>query len=318
MESNIKKKDQRSKILHTLFPFIGMLFVIALFAILTKGKLVEGASLKRMMTQAYTVVLVGMGASFIYMHGGIDFSLGSVLALSELCAALMFEATGYSWAIMPICIIVSVACGFLTGLAAVKLNVPPFIASLCMQLAGRGILNAVLDSRMVSVTALKPPGWTERLIVLAIVIVGVAILSSNTKIGKYNKAIGENRHTVYGSGINIGRFRLLAYIVCGICVGLAASFDLRRVGVLAGNTGLGLEMEVLIALVLGGLSMTGGYVVSIHHAIIGGITVVALNNGLTMLGVGSNYMGIIEGIVFLFMVIFTYKRERGKNTLLPR
>lgn len=318
MEDNMKKKEQRSKILHTIFPFLGMIFVIALFAVLTKGKLVEGAGLKRMMTQAYTVVLVGMGASFIYMHGGIDFSLGSVLALSELCAALMFEATGYKWAVIPVCIMISVACGFLTGLAAVKLNIPPFIASLCMQLAGRGILNAVLDSRMVSVTSLTPPGWTERLIVLAAVIAAVAVLGGMTKIGKYNKAIGENKHTVYGSGVNVGRYRLLAYIVCGVCVGLAAGFDLRRVGVLAGNTGLGLEMQVLIALVLGGLSMTGGYVVSIYHAIIGGITVVVLNNGLTMLGVNSNYMGIIEGIVFLFMVIFTYKRERGRNVLLPR
>ena len=77
MEEQHKKRDLRNELLHTLLPFIGMIFVIALFAVLTKGKLIEGAGLKRMMTQAYTVVLVGMGASFIYMHGGIDFSLGS-------------------------------------------------------------------------------------------------------------------------------------------------------------------------------------------------------------------------------------------------
>lgn len=313
-----KAQKEKNRIFQILLPFIGMIFVIALFAILTKGALVSPKNLQRIMTQVYTVMIVGLGASFIYMHGGIDFSLGSVLALSELCAALLFEATGWSWALMPVCIIVAVACGFLTGLAAVQLNIPPFIASLCMQLAGRGILNAVLDSRMVSVTSLKPPGWTERFIVLAVVIAVIAILSGMTKIGKYNKAIGENKFAVYSSGVNVRLYRILAYIVCGCCVGIAASFDLRRVGVLAGNTGLGLEMQVLIALVLGGLSMTGGYVVSVRSAIIGSITVVVLNNGMTMLGVPSNYMGIIEGIVFLFMVLFTYKRVRGKNTLLPR
>ena len=313
-----KKKENRSRLLHVLLPFAAMIFVIILFAILTKGKLIESANLKRLMTQAYTVMLVGLGASFIYMHGGIDFSLGSVLALSELCAALLFEATGFSWILLPVTILVSVGCGFITGLIAVKLNVPPFIASLCMQLAGRGILTAVLDARMVSVTSLKAPTWTERWIVLAIVIIGVVILGSYTKVGKYNKAIGENNKTVYGSGVNISKYRILAYIICGACVGIAASFDLRRVGVLAGNTGLGLEMEVLIALVLGGLSLTGGYVTSVRSAIIGSITVVVLNNGLTIMGVNSNYMGIVEGIVFLFMVLFTYKRTRGKNTLLPR
>ena len=313
-----KKKIDGKKIIQTLLPFLAMIFVIVLFAILTQGKLVALKNLQRLMTQAYTVMIVGLGASFIYMHGGIDFSLGSVLALSELCAALMFEATGWSWALLPVCIIVSVFCGFLTGLAAVKLNVPPFIASLCMQLAGRGILNAVLDSRMVSVTTLKAPGWTERFIVLAIVIICIAVLSGWTKVGKYNKAIGENNKTVYGSGVNISKYRIIAYLVCGVCVGIAACFDLRRVGVLAGNTGLGLEMDVLIALVLGGLSLTGGFVVSVRSAIIGSITVVVLNNGLTMLGVDSNFTGVVEGIVFLLMVLFTYKRTRGKNSLLPR
>ena len=310
------EQKKSKKILMLLLPFVGMVFVIILFAILTQGKLVTAVNLKRMMTQVYTVMLVGLGASFIYMHGGIDFSLGSVLALSELCAALLFEATGYSWVLLPMCIIVAVACGFITGFIAVKLNVPPFIASLVMQLAGRGILNAVLDSRMVRVTSLSTPGWTERFIVLAIVIAGIIILSACTKIGKYNKAIGENPHAVYGSGVNIKLYRLLAYIICGVTVGIAAFFDLRRVGVLAGNTGLGLEMEVLIALVLGGLSLTGGYISSVRCAIIGSITVVVLNNGLSILGLDSNYIGIVEGIVFLFVVLFTYKHT--KSRLLPR
>ncbi len=89
-------------------------------------------------------------------------------------------------------------------------------------------------------------------------------------------------------------------------------------GVLAGNTGLGDEMDVLIALVLGGMSMAGGYSLSARNAIIGSITVVVLNNGMTMLGVNSNFMGIVEGIVFLFMILFTYRRDRSKNSLLPR
>ncbi|MCD8365482.1 MAG: ABC transporter permease [Clostridiales bacterium] len=296
-------------------PFIGMIAVFLLFTILTGGSLASASSLKRMLTQAYTVMLIAIGASFIYMHGGIDFSLGSVLALSEMCAALLFEAVGLTWTLLPMCILVAVLCGLVTGLATVKLNVPPFIASLCMQLSGRGILNTVLNSRMVSVNV-SVPSWTSRLIVLVIVIVLAVLLSGYTRVGKYNKAIGENKKTAWTSGINVGFYRLMAYLICGVTVGIAAYFDLRRVGVLTGNSGLGMEMDVLIALVMGGLSLSGGYRSSIRCAIIGSLTIVILENGLTILGLSSSYMGIVEGIVFLFVVLFTYKRT--KSPLLPR
>ena len=304
--------------LSSLLPFAALVVVFLLFTALTGGQLATARSLNRMMTQAYTVVLIGLGATFIYMHGGIDFSLGSVLALSEMCAALLFEATGMSWVLLPTTIAVAVFCGFLTGLATVKLNVPPFIASLCMQLAGRGVLTAILNSRMVSVTELSVPSWPARVIVLAAVIAALAFLSDYSKVGKYNKAIGENRRAAWTSGINVNLYRLLAYLICGATLGIAAYFDLRRVGVLAGNTGMGMEMDVLIALVLGGLSLSGGYRSSIRCAIIGSLTIVILENGLTILGLPSTYMGIVKGIVFLGMVLFTYKRGKAKDALLPR
>ena len=304
--------------LSSLLPFAALVVVFLLFTVLTKGQLATARSLSRMMTQVYTVMLIGLGATFIYMHGGIDFSLGSVLALSEMCAALLFEATGWSWTLLPATIVVAVCCGLLTGLATVKLNVPPFIASLCMQLAGRGVLTTVLNSRMVSVAQLSVPGWTERVIVLVVIIAALVFLADYSKVGKYNKAIGENRKAAWTSGINVGRYRLLAYLICGFTLGVAAYFDLRRVGVLAGNTGMGMEMDVLIALVLGGLSLSGGYRSSIRCAIIGSLTIVILENGLTIMGLPSTYMGIVKGVVFLCMVLFTYKRSRAKGALLPR
>ena len=304
--------------LGSLLPFAALIAVFLLFTLLTGGRLATARSLSRMMTQAYTVMLIGLGATFIYMHGGIDFSLGSVLALSEMCAALMFEATGWSWTLLPMTILVAMGCGLLTGLATVKLNVPPFIASLCMQLAGRGILTAILNSRMVSVAQLTVPGWGSRAIVLVLIIAALALLAERSKVGKYNKAIGENRKAAWTSGINVGRYRLLAYLICGFTLGVAAYFDLRRVGVLAGNTGMGMEMDVLIALVLGGLSLSGGYRSSVRCAVIGSLNIVILENGLTVLGLPSTYVGIVNGIVFLCMVLFTYKRNRAKGALLPR
>lgn len=313
----MKLKFDKQK-LSSLLPFAALVVVFLLFTILTGGQLATIKSLNRMMTQVYTVMLIALGATFIYMHGGIDFSLGSVLALAEMCAALLFEATGWFWALLPITIVVAVFCGLLTGLATVKLNVPPFIASLCMQLAGRGILTTILNSRMVSVTSLSDASWGVRIVVLVVIILVLLFLANHSKVGKYNKAIGENQKAAWTSGINVGRYRLLAYLICGFTLGVAAYFDLRRVGVLAGNTGMGMEMDVLIALVLGGLSLSGGYKASIRCAIIGSLTIVILENGLTIMGLASSYMGIVKGIVFLAMVLFTYKRSRAKHALLPR
>lgn len=304
--------------LSSLMPFAALIAVFLLLTVLTGGQLAAIKSLNRMITQVYTVMLIALGATFIYMHGGIDFSLGSVLALSEMCAALLFEATGMSWILLPTTIVVAVFCGLLTGLATVKLKVPPFIASLCMQLAGRGILTTILNSRMVSVTQLTAPSWSLRIVVLVVIIAALVFLADFSKVGKYNKAIGENSKAAWTSGINVNRYRLLAYLICGFTLGVAAYFDLRRVGVLAGNTGMGMEMDVLIALVLGGLSLSGGYKASVRCAIIGSLTIVILENGLTILGLNSSYMGIVKGIVFLAMVLFTYKRNKAKGALLPR
>jgi ribose transport system permease protein len=311
----MKGKKQK---LNAFLPFVALIVVFLLFTALTGGRLATAKSLNRMMTQAYTVMLIGLGATFIYMHGGIDFSLGSVLALSEMFAALLFQATGMSWILLPAAVVMAVFCGLLTGPATVKLNVPPFIASLCMQLAGRGILTTVLNSRMVSVTQLSVPTWTQRIIVLVLIIAVLVFLADFTKVGKYNKAIGENRKAAWISGIQVNRYRLIAYLICGATLGIAAYFDLRRVGVLAGNTGMGMEMDVLIALVLGGLSLSGGYRASVRCAIIGSLTIVILENGLTIMGMNSSYMGIVKGIVFLVMVLFTYKRNKAKGALLPR
>lgn len=142
--------------LSSLLPFAALVVVFLLFTALTGGQLATGRSLNRMMTQAYTVMLIGLGATFIYMHGGHRLLAGFGAGPFGNVRGPFVRGDGD--------VLDPAArhhCGgrllrLLTGLATVKLNVPPFIASLCMQLAGRGILTTILNSRMVSVTQLRP------------------------------------------------------------------------------------------------------------------------------------------------------------------
>lgn len=302
--------------LNIFLPFVGFAVVLILFIAITGGRFVSGSNLNNIINQSYTVMLVAAGATLIYAHGGMDFSVGSVLALSEMCAALAYEGTGMAWLMLPTAIVTALVCGFITGIITVKLNVPPFISSLCMQFTCRGILNLIVNTRSIGVTELPDPTWVQRLPVLAAAIVIIWLILNYTKIGKANKAIGENILSAKVSGINVDSHRMYAYLISAVTLGIAAYFNLMHSGTVTSNAGLGLEMDVIIALVLGGLSLSGGYSSSVRCAVIGSLIIVTISNGLSIIGLSPNYIGIIKGIVFLIVVIFTYKHN--KSSLLPR
>jgi ribose transport system permease protein len=304
------------ELIKKLFPFIGLAAVIVLFTAATGGGLLATGNMVFIFNQSFIVMIVAAGATLIYAHGGIDFSLGAVLALSQMCAVLLYRTTGMAWILIPTCILVAVGCGFITGISTIKLRLPPFIASLCVQFAGYGVINTVLNVQVVGVPHLATPQWDSMLPVLIAVIAVMAVILTYTKVGKYNKAIGENITAAKTSGINTDMYRLLAYLICGFMLGIAAYFDLLRNGVMSPLTGRGLELNVIIALVLGGMSLSGGYSASVRCAVIGSLAVVIIQNGLILLGLRVHYIGIVQGVIFLAVVIFTYKRN--KSVLLPR
>lgn len=297
-------------------PFIGLVAVVAMLSLLTAGKLLSSNNINIIFNQSFTVMLVAAGATLIYAHGGIDFSLGAVLALSQMCAAMLYRETGLAWILIPASVIAAVVCGFITGLVTIKLKLPPFIASLCMQFACYGVLNTILNTQVIGVAELSMPRWEQTLPILVVAVAIMAILLSFTKIGKYNKAIGENSRAVGASGVNVDAYRMFAYLICGVMLGIAAYYDLLRNGSLTSNTGHGLELNVIIALVLGGMSLSGGYSASIRCAIIGSLIIVIIQNGLILAGLTIQYIGIVQGVIFLAVVLLTYKRE--KSGLLPR
>lgn len=302
--------------LKSFLPFIGLIVLAVLFAFFTKGRVFSANNIEALMNQAFTVILVSLGVTLITAHGGMDFSVGAVLAISEMVAAIIFKMTGAPVLIIVFCIITSVVCGFITGMITIRLNISPFIASLCMQFAVRGFVNAVLTGKAVGVTELSAPDWTVKLPVLAVMVIVMYLILRYTLIGKYNKAIGENIQAAKMSGVNINRYRLYAYLISGVFLGVAAYFDLLRSGSISTMTGVNFELDVIIALVLGGLSLTGGYETSVRSAVIGGLVIVVMVNGLTAIGVKSNYIGMIEGMIFIMVVLSTYNRDR--RGLLPR
>jgi ribose transport system permease protein len=297
-------------------PVAGLIAVFALFSILGGERFLSSRNFSLILSQSYSVMIAAIGVTMIYAHGGIDFSIGAVLALSEMLAAIVYKQTGAPIVLIIVAVMCAVGCGFITGMITVALRIPPFISSLCMQFACRGVVNTVLQGNTIGVTELSAPDWRIRLLVIVVIAVIVFVILSYTRIGKYNKAIGENIKAARSSGINVNKYRVIAYLISGVAIGIAAYFDLLRNGVMSTNVGYGLEMNVIIAVALGGLLMSGGYSTKINAAILGGLMITIMTNGLMIVGAPITYSGIIQGVIFLLVVLMTNKRN--KTTLLPR
>jgi len=304
--------------LKVIYPYFGLVFVILFFLITTGGKIVGPDNLQTLLNQSYTLILLTAGMTFVYSHGGIDLSVGSVYALAQMAAGLVVMSTDAPVLALPASIITAMICSFITGIITVKLRVPAFVASLCMQFLGRGVVSTVVSKNKIVVPQelIALDNWTLKAVVLVVVVIICYILFEYTAIGKYNKAIGENITAVEQSGIKTDNYRVYAYLIGGFTMGLAAFFGLCRSGSMTTQTGLGMELNVIIALVLGGLSLGGGSKSSLRCGIIGSIITVILANGLVIMGVVYTYVNAVNGFIFLIVVYLTYMRN--KRGLLPR
>lgn len=307
--------------LSVIVPFLGLVLVVLVLGIASNGKLFELANFNRILDQCYTIVILSVGCSFIYAHGGFDLSVGAVYGLSQIVAGYVVIASGGAWIALPICIAISLVCGLVTGGITIKLALPAFISSLCMQFLCRGIITATTSNNLVlpkgmSSSSNLANSWGLKIVVLVIALVVAYILMHHTVFGRNNKSVGENPAAAQQSGINVGKTRLIAYLINGVFVGIAAFFAMCRTGTVAILAGNGYELDVIVAIVLGGMSLNGGINSSVRAPIIGALITTILANGLVMIGVSYIYIDALSGIIFLAVIAVSYKRI--KNGLLAR
>ena len=295
-----------------ILPFVGLILVVVVLAIVSGGRIFAKGNLNNILDQSYTIVILSSGCSFLYAHGGFDLAVGGIFGLSMMSSGMLLLKAGFSaWLVLPLCIIVSIVCYMIMGVVTVKLNLPAFITSLCMQFITRGIVTTISNGNISLPREIKAAdNWVIKVIVLVVIIVVSYLLMTKTPLGKRNRAIGENAVAARQSGIEIDKTRLLAYLICAILVGIAAFFTMASTRMVATLDGSGYEMDVIIAIVLGGMSLNGGMRSSVRAPIIGAVIVVLLVNGLVIIGVPSKWSDFVVGIVFLIVILFTYKTNR--------
>ncbi|MGI5888166.1 MAG: ABC transporter permease [Oscillospiraceae bacterium] len=294
-------------------PVIGIVVLAIIFQIATGGKLLTGSNIKVILNTLFTYLIVSIGATFVYTAGGMDMSVGGLLGICALLVSVGMNA-GSALLGLLLAVLMGALSGFINGGVQVMWGIPPFVMSLCLRYIYRGILVTVNET----VGNIKVPSEYQdydntilKFVVLVAVFAVAWVLFYRTRIGKAAKAIGGNSVAAEQSGISVRKYTIIVYIITGICVAIASFFTTaRQVGVVT-DTGSGLELNVLVSVVIGGLGIRGGAASSLKCCLIGSVIVAMLNNGLVLAGVPSTMVEGIKGLLFLVVVFLTYERRPG-------
>ena len=295
-----------------IIPLAGLIILFVLFSVTTGGRFLKWRNLQSMIMQSSVTLVAAVGTVFVMAHNNLDFSLGGAVAL---CSVLSYLITGGK--LLPfciLCIVFGILCGLLSAFIHIEGRVPAFMAGLCIMFAGRGIAQSVGAKQsmlMVETASYNNIGFF--LTVVIIVLVLGFIIFNYTKIGKYQKLIGTNPNAANLSGIEVNKYKTFAFVISGITIGIAAILTVMRTATVSGSTGTNLETDVLIALSLGGISMTGGSQTKMWSAPIGVFIYFILNNGLTLWGLNADYVDIVKAVFFLLTV--TISADRSQHDL---
>lgn len=247
--------------------------------------------------------ILAVGVTFVLLTGGVDLSLGSVVALAGVTAASFAHPGDWPvWVPVLVGVATGMACGGLNGLIVTRGRVAPFIVTLGMMTAARGLALVLSRGRPVSnlsreftwlgsaeVWGVPVPAW-----VLAGVTLTAFVFLRHFRWGRYIYAVGGNEEAARASGIDVHAVKLLAYTVCGAMAGLAGVVLAARITTGQPNAGVGYELDAIAAVVIGGTSLSGG-IGGVGGTLLGALLMGMINNGLDLLNVSSYWQQIIKG-----------------------
>lgn len=305
--------------------YSGLALCIVFFTILTPifGESIwSAAKIKTLMQNVIVLALMSVGATFVYSLGSMDISIGRQVGLYATLTVIIGNATGsLLWGIL-LSLVISVVISAINGAAGEVLNIHPVISSLVFQMVISGVSSVMYNSlgsrnvalmNTIDVSIFRQTWFMILALVIEVLIVGY--LFNFTKLGKNAKAIGANPTAARQSGINLVQYKVYAYIIMGVCVVLAALFQMGYTASASDSTGTGFEMNVMVALILGGMPLSGGMRSKVSCAIVGSFTYALLSVGLPMLGVAANQVFVIKAVLFLIVVVLTCRKKTG---VLPR
>lgn len=295
-------------ILRTILPIAGLFVIFIIFNIFTNWRMVSNLPL--VLSQAYVVMISATGVFFIMTMGGLDFSQGSILGLSSIAVCILSKYN------IPLAILGGICTGAIiggiNGYFYVNRKIQSFIVTICTMFLLRGVIRYLTTNAPVAGSAMLVNFDTIELKVgiTVIIVLTAFVIFRFTKFGKYLKAIGAGEKAAIFAGIRTDNIKFLVYVLAGAMTGFAAFINVIKVGSVTSSGGSQLETQILIALVLGGMPISGGAKVRFENIIIGSLLYIVLNSGLTMMGFSTQMMQLIQGVVFLiFVAVFADRKS---------
>ncbi len=304
-----------------LGPLVGLIAVYLFFVVWAGEPFYSGFNRVTVLTQSVIVTAGALGMTLIIISGGIDLSVGSMIALSTVVIARLLEA-GVSPLIAAIAgIVVGGCCGMLNGLLITRLKLVPFIITLGTLLVYRGIATGVAREQKIDapitwlnemLAKFPDPPWlivapgVWLTLLLAIV---VALMLRNTVLGRYIFAIGSNENTARICGIRVERMKLYVYTLSGLLTGVAGLMQFSRLTVGDPTAARGMELDIIAAVVIGGGSLQGGEG-SVLGSVAGAMLMAVIRNGLSMKGVPNWVQDVLTGSIIVAAVTLDRLRHR--------
>jgi ribose/xylose/arabinose/galactoside ABC-type transport system permease subunit len=287
-----------------------MVIMIVLLAIASPTFRTSGNVLSVLLQVSINGILT-LGMVFVITAGGIDLSIGSMLALTSVIIGVVLNSSGNIWLACVCSIAATTFFGLMNGLLVAKFRMIPFVVTLATQLVIRGVAYIISGgySQSLANEDFKTIGGGKLfgvvpfpiIILLAVIVISFIILH-NTRLGRYVYAVGGNINAATASGVNVFRTQISSYVISGICCGIAGIIMTSRISAAQPNIGVGYETDAIAACVIGGTSFAGG-VATIPGTVVGIVIIGLIYNGMNLVGINSYWQTITKGLLILGAVL---------------
>ena len=320
-----------------LLPFCSLIFIISLCTFLEPDNFLSARNLVNVLCRSSINGIMAAGMTYIIITGGIDLSVGSMLAMCGMFgAASMLFFSGGSWSQIStgsylhmgvlamiagtfISVLAGAVCGFTNGMLITKLKLAPFIVTLGTMSIFRGISYIMNAGKPFAVSDYswldtgRVAGIPSSVILLVIVMVAFWFLLKHTRFGRYTYAIGSNVQTAFHAGINVNKTLVWIYTLTGALVGLASMITVARASTAQPTAGISLELDIVAACIIGGCAPSGGRG-TMMGTVIGTLLISFLRNGLTLLDISTNVQLVVIGLIIIVAVTADQIATRRKAT----
>ncbi len=268
-------------------------------------------NLMNVLRQVSGTGIMAIGMLFVILTGGIDLSVGSVAALGSVCGALMLQAHGTTLS-LGVAVLAGAGCGLVSGVTVAHLRLPPFVMTLAVMTIARGVALILSDGQPIMVGDNGDPltnfangffgGVPYPVLLMLAVFVLAGIVLALTRFGRLVLATGSNIEAVRLSGIAVPRYILAVYVISGALAASAGIITTGRSGVGSATVGVGAELQVIAAVVIGGASLTGGRG-GVFNTLLGVLVLGVIGNIMNLAGVPGYSQDVCMGVIIMLAVL---------------